>query len=59
MTKAMTLTGNMKHQKHELREEGIDPKKVRGERIVWLRNGDYVDFTIEDWEGLNAGRVKL
>jgi len=55
----MTLTGNMKHQKHELREEGIDPKKVRGERIVWLRNGDYVDFTIEDWEGLNAGRVKL
>ena len=59
VTKAMTLTGNMKHQKHGLREEGIDPKNVRGERIIWLKNGEYVDFTIEDWEGLNAGHVKL
>lgn len=55
----MTLTGNMKHQKHGLREEGIDPKKTRGEKIIWLKNGEYVDFTHDDWEGLQAGQVKL
>jgi acyl-CoA synthetase (AMP-forming)/AMP-acid ligase II len=59
LTKAMTLTGNMKHQKHGLREEGIDPKKTRGEKIIWLKNGEYVDFTPDDWEGLQAGQVKL
>jgi len=55
----MRLTGNMKHQKHEMREEGIDLDKCRGEKILWLKNEEYVDFTKEDWEGLKAGQVKL
>src|SRR5579862_1964601 len=59
ITDGMRLTGNMKHQKHEMREEGIDPTKVKGDRILWLKNGAYVDFTKEDWDGLNAGSVKL
>ena len=55
----MRLTGNMKHQKHEMREDGVDPSKMKGDRLLWLKNGTYVDFTKEDWDGLNAGKVKL
>jgi len=49
----------MKHQKHGMREEGVDPGKCRGEKIMWLKNGDYVDFTKEDWEQMKGGQVKL
>ena len=59
VTDAMTLTGNMKHQKHKMREEGVDPEKVRGEKVFWLKDEGYVEFTGEDWEGLKAGYVKL
>jgi acyl-CoA synthetase (AMP-forming)/AMP-acid ligase II len=59
VTDAMILTGNMKHQKHGMREEGVDPDKIQGERIIWLKDGEYIDFTKEDWEALKAGRVKL
>jgi hypothetical protein len=55
----MRLTGNMKHKKHEMREEGVDPEKCRREKILWLKNGDYVEFTMNDWERLKAGHVKL
>jgi hypothetical protein len=55
----MALTGNMKHQKHGLREQGVDPSKCQGERIIWLKDGEYVDFTKEDWESLKAGQIKL
>lgn len=55
----MQLTGNMKHQKHGMREEGVDPQKCKGDRLLWLKNGTYVDFTKEDWDGLTGGRVKL
>jgi hypothetical protein len=58
-TEGMRLTGNMKHQKHEMREEGIDPGKMRGDKILWLKDGIYVEFTKEDWEKMNAGQVKL
>jgi hypothetical protein len=54
----MILTGNMKHQKHGMREEGVDPEKCR-ERFMWLKNGEYVEFTKQDWENLKAGQVKL
>lgn len=57
ITGAMNLTGNMKHQKHQMREEGVDPTKLQ--RVLWLKDDQYVDFTKEDWEGLKAGQVKL
>ena len=59
ITDAMTLTGNMKHEKHGMREEGVDPERCRGEKIMWLKNEDYVDFTKEDWERMKGGQVKL
>lgn len=59
VTDSMRLTGNMKHQKHEMREEGVDPEKCQKEKILWFKNGDYVEFTKDDWEGLKAGQVKL
>ena len=58
ITDAMTLTGNMKHQKHGMREEGIDPTKCK-DKILWLNDGTYVDFTKEDWERMKGGQVKL
>jgi acyl-CoA synthetase (AMP-forming)/AMP-acid ligase II len=59
VTESMRLTGNFKHQKHEMREEGIDPAKTKGEQVLWLRGGEYVQFTQDDWESLKAGQVKL
>ena len=55
----MKLTENMKHQKHEMREQGVDHDKIPGETILWLRDGDYVKFTKEDWEGLKKGHHKM
>jgi acyl-CoA synthetase (AMP-forming)/AMP-acid ligase II len=59
LTHGMALTGNMKHQKHGMREEGIDPTKVKGDKVLWLKNGSYVEFTEQDWTNMNAGQVKL
>jgi acyl-CoA synthetase (AMP-forming)/AMP-acid ligase II len=58
ITDAMRLTGNMKHQKHGMREEGADPTKCK-DKILWLNNGRYVEFTKEDWEQMKGGHVKL
>ena len=52
-------TGNNKQQKAALRSEGVDPAKVGGEKVYWLREGKYVEFGEDDWRSLNAGRVKL
>ena len=59
ITDAMRLTGNMKHQKHGMREEGVDLDKCKGDRILWLKDGNYVEFTKRDWEQLKGGQVKL
>ena len=59
ITNAMRLTGNMKHQKHELREDGVDLEKCKGDRVLWLKEGGYVEFTKRDWEMLRRGQVKL
>lgn len=54
-------TGNNKQQKHVLRNEGIDPAKVRGERLFYLRPdaSRYEAFGPKEWEGVQAGKVKL
>ena len=59
ITKSMQMTGNMKHQKVLMRDEGVDPVKIPGETILWLKDGQYTKFTKEDWEGLKAGQIKL
>ena len=58
LTKAITLTGNMKHQKHGMREEGVDVEKI-GEKVLWLKGGSYVEFTKDDWDAMKAGQIKL
>ncbi|KAK8075600.1 AMP-binding enzyme [Apiospora hydei] len=52
-------TGTNKQQKHGLRVQGVDPEKVGGDELWWLRDGAYVKFGQKDWNELNGGRVKL
>ena len=59
ITEVLPLTGNMKHQKHELREEGVDPTKVQDDRVLWLRDETYIEFTGNDWEGIKSGGIRL
>ncbi|RYO88799.1 hypothetical protein DL766_002971 [Monosporascus sp. MC13-8B] len=53
------ITGTNKQQKHQLRAQGVDPAKVGGDRLFWLKDGTYAPFGQRDWDGLNAGKVKL
>ena len=59
VTEDLRLTGNMKHRKHLLREEGIDPAKCHGDKLFWLRDGTYTEFKEEDWQSIINGTVKL
>lgn len=64
VVKEVVLTGNNKQQKVALREEGIDLHRIRRssqDRIYWLKPGGsrYVEFQVEDYEKLKAGRVRL
>ena len=52
-------TGTHKHQKHHLREEGVEPAKTGGDAVYWLSNGTYTKFGEREWRELNGGRVKL
>lgn len=57
----METTGTNKQQKHKLREQGVDPAKVQGDALFWLKNetSSYVPFTGTDWGRLQGGSVKL
>ncbi|MCJ1276275.1 hypothetical protein MMC21_004080 [Puttea exsequens] len=61
IVKSQMATGNGKQQKAVLRGEGVEPGKARerGDRLVWLRGGGYVDFGEREWEELRGGGVKL
>ena len=62
IVKALDATGNNKQQKHGLRLDGVDPRKLReGEELYWLRKGaqEYEAFEDSDWEKLKAGELKL
>jgi acyl-CoA synthetase (AMP-forming)/AMP-acid ligase II len=58
----MSHTHNNKQNKVPLREEGVDPGKVKGDdKILWCKGKEpgYVAFTPEDWERINRLQVKL
>lgn len=55
----MATTGTNKQQKHDLRVEGVDPDKMGGDGLFWLKEGKYVPFTKRDWNALNGGKLKL
>ncbi|KAF2436762.1 fatty acid transporter protein [Tothia fuscella] len=59
-TAAANRTGTNKQQKHNLRNESVDPAVVTDE-LFWLPPGstEYKRFTGEEWKALGAGTVKL
>ncbi|KUJ23569.1 long-chain fatty acid transporter-like protein [Mollisia scopiformis] len=64
IVKEMTPIHNNKQNKVPLREEGVDPTKVKLEdKVLWIdENGkghSYVDFHVDQWEDLKLGRAKL
>lgn len=61
IVREIQATGNNKQQKHLLRVQGVEPKKVQedGDKVFWLKGGSYVEFEQSDWESLEAGRTQL
>jgi hypothetical protein len=60
----MTPIHNNKQNKVPLREEGVDPAKVKGaESILWIdnkgRGHSYVEFHRDHWEDLKLGKAQL
>ena len=53
-------TGTNKQQKVELRDQGVDPAKLpEGDKLFWLKGGEYSPFGKREWDALNGGSVKL
>ncbi|SPO06145.1 related to FAT1 - very long-chain fatty acyl-CoA synthetase [Cephalotrichum gorgonifer] len=52
-------TATLKHQKHSLRTEGVDPTKVDPATVWWLKGGEYVPFTESDWKVISDGKARL
>ena len=60
----MTPIHNNKQNKVPLREEGVDPEKVKAEDMVlWIdekgRGHTYVEFRRDHWEDLKLGKAQL
>ncbi|KAJ9150398.1 Fatty acid transporter protein [Pleurostoma richardsiae] len=55
----MQTTGTNKHQKHDLRQQGVDPRQAGGDLLFWLKDGTYARFGEKQWDELSGGRVKL
>jgi hypothetical protein len=55
----MQSTGTNKQQKYALRQQSVDPVKVQGDAMFWLKGGTYVPFSQKDWIALEQGAVKL
>jgi acyl-CoA synthetase (AMP-forming)/AMP-acid ligase II len=64
VVKEMTPIHNNKQNKVPLRQEGVDPAKVKPEdKILWISDkgkGDtYVEFHRDHWEDLKLGKAQL
>jgi hypothetical protein len=62
MVEEMTPIHNNKQNKVPLREEGVDPKKVKnGDYLHWTFAGTetYHPFTHDHWEDLHLGKARL
>ncbi|KAK5659225.1 hypothetical protein OQA88_1316 [Cercophora sp. LCS_1] len=55
----LEATGTNKQQKHNLRNEGVDPEKTGDDAVYWLKGDAYVKFSADEWKLLGAGKVKL
>ncbi|VBB76519.1 Putative fatty acid transporter protein [Podospora comata] len=52
-------TGTNKQQKHHLRQQSVNPSKVQGDALFWLKGDTYEPFGETQWKELEGGRVKL
>jgi len=64
IVKEMTPIHNNKQNKVPLREEGVDPDKVKpNDKVLWIdgkgKGHTYVDFHEDHWEDLKLGRAQL
>ncbi|KAK8120685.1 AMP-binding enzyme [Apiospora kogelbergensis] len=61
--KERSATHNNKQNKVPLKNEGIDPSKVKGDPLFWIseqgKGNSYAPFTEKEWDELNAGKAKL
>ena len=59
--KHVEITGTHKHQKVQLRNEGVDPNKVGEDEIFWLQPGSqrYEKFEEKDWRKIVGGEARL
>lgn len=61
--KARSATHNNKQNKVPLKNEGIDPSKVKNDPMFWIsdsgKGSSYVPYGHADWEFLNSGKAKL
>lgn len=52
-------SNGLKQDKVQPRLEGVDPARVRGDSLYFLKDGRYHEFTKEDWNNLSMTRAKL
>lgn len=61
--KERSATHNNKQNKIPLKNEGVDPAKVRGDPLLWIsengKGSTYVPFTEHEWNALQNGKAKL
>lgn len=61
--KERSATHNNKQDKVPLKKAGIDPGQMEGNPVLWVsdhgKGDDYVPFTQNELDLLNAGRAKL
>ncbi|KAH8884395.1 acetyl-CoA synthetase-like protein [Thozetella sp. PMI_491] len=55
----LQATGTNKQQKTVLRDQGVEPSRVEGDLLYWLRDGTYVPFTGPEWLALEQNQVRL
>ncbi|KAL9126453.1 MAG: hypothetical protein Q9217_004491 [Psora testacea] len=60
VVREMERTGTNKQTKAVLRNEGVNPARLReGESMWWLKGGTYKPFREKEWAELKAGAVRL
>lgn len=56
----MTPIHNNKQNKVPLRDEGVDPEKVKlSDSVMWVAGDTYEAFTVSSWESLRGGNARL
>jgi acyl-CoA synthetase (AMP-forming)/AMP-acid ligase II len=61
LRKEVEVTGTLKHQKVDLRNQGVDPSKLGVDEVYWVEPGEekYKKFEEKDWQRICDGSAKL